>query len=446
MICQQHKPCRGGISAVLSGLLVACSGSEMDRSALTDTASPEQPSVVEQALAVPEIGAATPTVAVSRLTRLEQRAAESYTGQRALARIDTDVAAMTVAVLIDGPLTPDPAPSPRKAAHAGLGTLLALAPYAQQDQRRATWPELQSLDAPLQPCEHGSVSIEQLGATDPQHPPGIQFQYESCQIADVQIDGQVLIERPDNALQRPTRVGYDDVHITTPTSTQRVTGTLTWHSGDDCGIGEHREARLLITDEIRGISLWLDDLDSYSTAAPVLHDCNDLINPNAWQGTVFHSVYGQIAIDTPRDLSHDWDSLPRATDSSVLFGSAVAAAGRVRLHGTDGSQAELGLEDVTREFPLSASPMAVTLRVQTAPSVQETLFYASLGDTHQGALSRLSDADQDQMPDGWERVHGLDPALSEDAGADPDADGVNNLDEYRSLRDPNNDRDGPIDR
>jgi hypothetical protein len=47
-----------------------------------------------------------------------------------------------------------------------------------------------------------------------------------------------------------------------------------------------------------------------------------------------------------------------------------------------------------------------------------------------------ADTDNDGMPDKWEVDHALDPRDSADALADPDLDGLNNLDEYRDGSDP----------
>lgn len=46
------------------------------------------------------------------------------------------------------------------------------------------------------------------------------------------------------------------------------------------------------------------------------------------------------------------------------------------------------------------------------------------------------DDDGDQLPDLWERAHGLDPLDPADAGQDLDGDGVANLEEYRQGSDP----------
>ena len=54
------------------------------------------------------------------------------------------------------------------------------------------------------------------------------------------------------------------------------------------------------------------------------------------------------------------------------------------------------------------------------------------------AQSKIStvDADGDQMPDGWEVQHGLNPQDPSDAALDSDQDGLSNLEEFYNGTDP----------
>jgi hypothetical protein len=53
------------------------------------------------------------------------------------------------------------------------------------------------------------------------------------------------------------------------------------------------------------------------------------------------------------------------------------------------------------------------------------------------ASIRINDNDNDSMADDWETANGLDPTDGSDAGADPDLDGLTNLEEFQFGTDPN---------
>jgi hypothetical protein len=61
-----------------------------------------------------------------------------------------------------------------------------------------------------------------------------------------------------------------------------------------------------------------------------------------------------------------------------------------------------------------------------------TLIYRSL------QLDPAQDTDGDGIPNGWEQTHGLDPLNPDDADADPDKDGMSNLQEYQAGTNPTN--------
>jgi len=56
---------------------------------------------------------------------------------------------------------------------------------------------------------------------------------------------------------------------------------------------------------------------------------------------------------------------------------------------------------------------------------------SNLSEYNNGTLPQNRDTDADEMDDGWEVLHRLDP-LANDAGQDPDSDGASNLEEYRA--------------
>jgi len=73
---------------------------------------------------------------------------------------------------------------------------------------------------------------------------------------------------------------------------------------------------------------------------------------------------------------------------------------------------------------------------------QEAVRYGELTVSEIVSYDPNADTDNDGMPDVWENNHGLNP-LIDDAAADPDNDGLSNLDEYKRQTDPlNSDTDG----
>ncbi len=416
-------------------MLAACGGGTNDAAPTTVDATQTD------AEPVPELGAAN-ALTLSAFDALQQRAIDEYPGVSTPAALTPELVGKALSVLLDGPLMPElqPATARTRTVATGLDALELLPPF-QPGHRRASWPHIhQQDDSPVR-CEHGTVVATLVDEVPADARPYLHLGFDVCQIRDLEVTGSVLIERPRNALERPTRIAYDNLLVSDTTTSTRLIGTFTWSGGDDCGIGERRIAHLLTTDITTGRWTFLDGLTSYATAPSIVRDCGDAVLANAWDGSIDFGAYGRIDVATSDALTHDWEALPRATDDDVIFGTNVEPRGLVTLHGetdaTDGriTTARLALMDISTLIADSGEDIAFEMRISTDDDV--TLHYrVSTRDAAYGALSKLADTDNDGMPDGWERIHGLNPDSPDDADIDPDGDGYSNVEEFTTVRDP----------
>lgn len=374
-----HRPTDIGLFA-RAGLLLLMTACSDGPTAPVEASAPPGETVNT---GVPELGAAAPTVPLSVFESLILRASDDYRGQTRSAELDADTVGTVIATLARGPLAAGEAqrPSEHASRQSDFGALAVLPPFLVPGERRNSWPDWLLSDATLQMCERGAIRSRLIDEATADAQPYLQLQLTDCERHDVVVNGTILIERPDNALQRPTRIAYDDLTLTTEDGQQRITGTVTWTNGDECGVGERRRADLLITDNVSGAQIWLHPLESYTTAAPVLHDCGEALDANAWRGEVSYGDLGAVSIDTNIAFSHDWNTLPRVTNGDVLFGAAVAPEGHVILTGAERTRADWILTNTDTDGTGDSVTTAITLQTTIGDVLS---FVSGLSDARYG--------------------------------------------------------------
>ncbi len=376
-------------------LLAACGSVDNSQTNTTgpSTASPnpEAPSTTTIEVApepiapgTPDLGAAVAVDEPALFDELDRLATDLHTGHLIPALIDADVTGLTLSTLLKGPHGSPSADTTGR----GLGALGLLPPY-RTSLRRSSWPELYGRSATGITCTQGSLTHSLEDATPR---PYLKLQFKSCLMGPLLVDGNLLIERPANALDLPTRIGYDNISLTESGYTQRITGTITWADGDDCGVHERRIIHIHSSEPDSGSSVLLDGLESYTTAPALFSECGEADVPNGWRGRIAFGSHGVVTIDTPQAFTHDWAALPRQSTDEVLFGTHIPAAGTVRMRGNTSDdaavQTTLSLVESDIHYPDSAEPVLVRVALIRNSIVSQS-FFATLPDTRSGELSAL---------------------------------------------------------
>lgn len=164
-------------------------------------------------------------------------------------------------------------------------------------------------------------------------------------------------------------------------------------------------------------------------------------------GSLIHVEKNGISLHSVA-LPQGFGPLDSSTDPVVLvvasdtLGAGVNNLRQRRVHDPDRDKD--GLPDTWEQQIVSAFPAQYTSVGEVFPDEDpDEDGLLNIQEYQLGTDPANPDSDNDQIPDGWEVQHSLNPLNDDDAALDPDIDGLTNLQEYQAETDPgDNDTDG----
>jgi len=161
---------------------------------------------------------------------------------------------------------------------------------------------------------------------------------------------------------------------------------------------------------------------------------------NSVKGTVRDSDMGSADIQTNDALKFSMQpgKFQSRYPDAFIAAQKLVNPGAIEISGSNGSKA-LFTQRLTGQVNYSRENLNTPLASVTvmANGVDDKHYLSSSNDLKDGLLADLADADNDQLPNSWERVHGLNPNDAADAAFDIDGDGSDALDEFSAGEDPN---------
>ncbi|NOX69121.1 MAG: hypothetical protein GXP15_08035 [Gammaproteobacteria bacterium] len=186
-----------------------------------------------------------------------------------------------------------------------------------------------------------------------------------------------------------------------------------------------------------GVSLASPDTDVDPDVPFPLNIVVENYAPTSWVGLVAQNV--QLAFDVPEGLSIvltdarcsgisriqcNLGDLPQGAATTITLGGLIdLASARVSQH------YEL-LMDIVDAGPKLADKNTANIAIAVADSDGDGTI--DVDDAFASDPRYQADSDGDGLADQWERDHGLDPNVADDASADPDGDGFTLLEEFEN--------------
>ena len=397
-----------------------------------------------------ETPAETPWGEYGPFDDLAEAALETYDGVREPAVLDATTSAELLDALIFGPFADGTVGDEDGSGRARRDS--ALDRFDERLERSAPPPDRPRDDATARcPAGGEAESAVRVFERDGRTVRLETIDHEACDDGRTVLDGRIVVvdslgTTTDDAVaawERTRLIGLDGVTFTAGEHRLELLGAERQVSTSaprdlDCVAERSRTSTLRVRAASTGESVLLDDLRLES------YPGGDCLAPSAarsaWtaaEGRLLHSRHGAVDVTFDEPLSHypGPSALESVSSPHAPPEDTADDGGGLRLDGAIGSHVEFAYRTVRPRGP-AATPVRVAELLVVPDDLPAERFRFTEADFLAGAMADLDDADDDGLPDGWEREHGLDPLDAEDAGEDGDGDGATALEEYRSLSDP----------